>query len=44
MAPLSEWLNSRALPLAHQIGYPLLLVPKYLPGAAVQPPRRVVLG
>jgi nucleotide-binding universal stress UspA family protein len=42
--PLSEWLNNRALPLAHQTGYPLLLVPEYLPKAAVHPPRRVVLA
>jgi nucleotide-binding universal stress UspA family protein len=42
--PLSEWLNNRALPLAHQTGYPLLLVPEYLPKAAVHPPRRAVLA
>jgi len=42
--PLSEWLSNRALPLAHQTGYPLLLVPEYLPKAAVHPPHRVVLA
>ena len=42
--PLSEWLGNRALPLAHQTGYPLLLVPQYLPAAAVHPPRRAVLA
>lgn len=42
--PLSEWLSNRALPLAHQTGYPLLLVPQYLPTAAVRPPRRAVLA
>ena len=28
---LDEWLNNRALPLAHETGYPLLLVPQHLP-------------
>jgi nucleotide-binding universal stress UspA family protein len=42
--PLSEWLSNRTLPLAHQTGYPLLLVPQYLPTAAVHPPRRAVLA
>jgi nucleotide-binding universal stress UspA family protein len=42
--PLSEWLSNRSLPLAHQTGYPLLLVPEYLPKAAVHPPSRVVLA
>jgi len=42
--PLSEWLSNRSLPLACQTGYPLLLVPEYLPKAAVHPPSRVVLA
>jgi nucleotide-binding universal stress UspA family protein len=42
--PLEEWVGNRALPLAHQTGYPLLLVPEYLPKAAVHPPRCVVLA
>jgi nucleotide-binding universal stress UspA family protein len=42
--PLDEWLSNRALPLAHQTGYPLLLVPEYLPKAAVHPPHRAVLA
>jgi nucleotide-binding universal stress UspA family protein len=42
--PLSELLSNRTLPLAHQTGYPLLLVPQYLPAAAVHPPRQVVLA
>ena len=42
--PLDEWLSNRALPLAHQTGYPLLLVPEYLPRAAVHPPRRMLLA
>jgi nucleotide-binding universal stress UspA family protein len=42
--PLEEWLGNRALPLAHQTGYPLLLVPEYLPKAAVHAPRCVVLA
>ena len=39
-----EWLSNRALPLAHQTGYPLLLVPEHLPGAALRPPRRLALA
>lgn len=42
--PADEWLSNRALPLAHQTGYPLLLIPEYLPKAAVHPPRCVVLA
>jgi nucleotide-binding universal stress UspA family protein len=42
--PLDEWLRNRALPLAHQTVYPVLLVPEYLPKAAVRPPRRAVLA
>ncbi|QKG55176.1 hypothetical protein GKZ68_00085 [Hymenobacter sp. BRD128] len=41
---LEEWLNNRALPLAHRTGYPLLLVPEHLPAAALRPPRRLVLA
>ncbi|MBU6122518.1 universal stress protein [Hymenobacter siberiensis] len=41
---LDEWLSNRTLPLVHQTGFPLLLVPEYLPDAAMQPPRRVVLA
>jgi nucleotide-binding universal stress UspA family protein len=41
---LEEWLNNRALPLAHRTGYPLLLVPEHLPATALGPPRRVVLA
>ncbi len=41
---LDEWLSNRALPLAHLTGYPLLLVPEYLPSARLRPPRRLVLA
>ena len=41
---LEEWLNNRALPLAHRTGYPLLLVPEHLPATALRPPRRLVLA
>ena len=41
---LEEWLNNRALPLAHHTGYPLLLVPEHLPAAQLKPPRRLVLA
>jgi nucleotide-binding universal stress UspA family protein len=41
---LEEWLNNRALPLAHQTGYPLLLVPEHLPAANLRPPHRLVLA
>ncbi|MGY3091043.1 nucleotide-binding universal stress UspA family protein [Hymenobacter sp. UYAg731] len=41
---LDEWLSNRALPLVHQTGFPLLLVPEHLPDAAMHPPRRVVLA
>jgi nucleotide-binding universal stress UspA family protein len=41
---LDEWLGNRALPLAHQTGYPLLLVPQYLPTAALRPPRCLALA
>jgi nucleotide-binding universal stress UspA family protein len=41
---LEEWLNNRALPLAHHTGYPLLLVPEHLPAANLKPPRRLVLA
>lgn len=39
-----EWLSNRALPLAHETGYPLLLVPEHLPAAALRPPRRLALA
>jgi nucleotide-binding universal stress UspA family protein len=42
--PVDEWLSNRALPLAYQTGYPLLLVPEYLPKAAVHPPRCVIMA
>jgi nucleotide-binding universal stress UspA family protein len=42
--PYSEWLSNRPLPLAHQTGYPLLLVPENLPQAALHPPRRLLLA
>ncbi|MFD1470730.1 universal stress protein [Hymenobacter caeli] len=41
---LDEWLSNRALPLAHDTGYPLLLVPEHLPAAARHPPRRLALA
>jgi nucleotide-binding universal stress UspA family protein len=42
--PFSEWRSNRPLPLAHQTGYPLLLVPENLPLAALHPPRRLLLA
>ncbi|SDY60167.1 universal stress protein [Hymenobacter psychrophilus] len=41
---LDEWLSNRALPLAHETGYPLLMVPQYLPTAALRPPRCLALA
>ena len=41
---LDEWLGNRALPLAHETGYPLLLVPQDLPTAALRPPRCLALA
>ena len=41
---LDEWLSNRALPLAHDTGYPLLLVRQHLPAAALRPPRCLVLA
>lgn len=41
---LDEWLSNRALPLAHDTGYPLLLVPQHLPAAALRPPRCLALA
>jgi nucleotide-binding universal stress UspA family protein len=41
---LDEWLSNRALPLAHETGYPLLLVPEHLPPAALRPPRCLALA
>ena len=42
--PFNEWLSNRPLPLAHQTGYPLLLVPENLPLADQHPPRRLLLA
>lgn len=42
--PLSKWLIERPLPLVHQTGYPLLLVPENLPPADLHPPRRLLLA
>ncbi|MFD1875119.1 universal stress protein [Hymenobacter bucti] len=42
--PFDEWQSNRPLPLAHQTGYPLLLVPENLPLAAQHPPRRLLLA
>lgn len=41
---LDEWLSNRALPLPHQTGYPVLLVPEHLPNEALQPPKRIALS
>lgn len=41
---LDEWLSNRALPLAHETGSPLLLVPEHLPDSALVVPRRLVLA
>jgi nucleotide-binding universal stress UspA family protein len=41
---LDEWLSNRALPLAHETGYPLLLVPEHLPDSALLAPRRLALA
>ncbi|MDO7852447.1 universal stress protein [Hymenobacter convexus] len=41
---LSEWLGNRAQPLAHQTGYPLLLVPEHLPDSALHLPQRLALA
>jgi nucleotide-binding universal stress UspA family protein len=40
----SKWLLNRPLPLVHQTGYPLLLVPENLPQADLHPPRRLLLA
>ncbi len=42
--PVDEWLSNRAIPLARQTGYPLLLVPEHLPAQALSPPCTVVLA
>ena len=42
--PLAEWLSNGPLPLAHLTGYPLLLVPEYLPLAQLLPPTQLVLA
>ena len=39
-----EWLSNRTLPLAREMGYPLLLVPARLPDAALHAPKCVVLA
>lgn len=41
---LDEWISNRALPLAHETGYPLLLVPEHLPTAALRLPRCLALA
>lgn len=41
---LDEWLSNRALPLAHETGCPVLLVPEQLPATALRTPRRLVLA
>ncbi len=41
---LDEWLSNRTLPLARQMGYPLLLVPADLPDSAIHPPQRLALA
>jgi nucleotide-binding universal stress UspA family protein len=38
---LDEWLSNRTLPLAHETGYPLLLIPQ---AAAQRPPRCLALA
>ncbi|WP_158022983.1 hypothetical protein, partial [Hymenobacter coccineus] len=42
--PLDGLLSNRALPLPHQTGYPLLLVPERLPAARPAPPALVLAG
>ena len=39
-----ELFSNRTLSLAHDTGYPLLLVPQHLPAAARHPPRRLVIA
>jgi nucleotide-binding universal stress UspA family protein len=39
-----EWLSNRCLNLAHETGYPLLLVPQHLPVAALRAPRCLALA
>ncbi|RYU76036.1 universal stress protein [Hymenobacter persicinus] len=39
-----EWMSNRAVPLAHQTGYPLLLVPEHLPQSVQHPPRRLAFA
>ena len=41
---LEEWFSNRAVPLPHQTGCPLLLVPEHLPDAALHQPRRLALA
>lgn len=41
---LEEWLSNRAIPLPHQTGYPVLLVPEHLPPELLRPPRRIALA
>lgn len=41
---LDEWLSNRAIPLAHQVGYPVLLVPEHLSADVLRPPQRIALA
>jgi nucleotide-binding universal stress UspA family protein len=41
---LDEWFSNRAVPVPHQTGCPLLLVPEHLPDAALHQPRRLALA
>ena len=41
---LDEWFSNRAVPLPHQTGCPLLLVPEHLPDASLYLPRRLALA
>ena len=41
---LDEWFSNRAVPVPHQTGCPLLLMPEHLPDAALHQPRRLALA
>ena len=41
---LDEWFSNRAVPLAYQTGYPVLLVPEHLPTTALRPLRCLALA
>lgn len=41
---LDEWFSNRTLPLVHDTGYPLLLVPEHLPDTVLHPPHRLALA